>query len=195
MQNFKKQIRDYYAHFYKDGDEAHKIDHADDVCALALKINKNLDEKLIILASYIHDMFNAKDRPIHNELAYEYVIRAEDEFLKMLNQKELKEVAHAVLEHRASFKGEFYSELSELISSADRGEPDLEKVVIRSMKFNNGNAQDVYEHIKDKYGSKGYAKYPDVYVKIFKDELKLFQERADNITVDEILAMNNNATS
>ena len=193
--NFKNSVRDYYAHFYNDGDEAHKIDHADDVCNLALKINKNLDEKLIILASYIHDMFNATNRPTHNELAYAYVMRADDKFLKMLTQKELKEVAHAVLEHRASFKGEFYSELSELISSADRGEPDLEKVVVRSMKFNHGDAQDVYEHIKDKYGSKGYAKYPDVYVKIFKDELRLFQERADKITVDEILAMNNNATS
>ena len=57
------------------------------------------------------------------------------------------------------------------------------------MKFNNGNAQDVYEHIKDKYGSKGYAKYPEVYLEIFRDELEVFQHRADSITVDEVLGI------
>ena len=187
MQNFEQQVRTYYEPYYRDGDEAHLIDHADQVCALALKINKDLDEKLIILASYIHDMYNATNRKIHNELAYEYVLKAQDEFLKILNPKALREVAHAVLEHRASFKGEFYSKLSALISSADRGEPKLEEVVIRSMKFNKANAVDVYEHIKDKYGVKGYAKYPDVYLEVFKDELKVFQNRADKITVDEVL--------
>ena len=187
MQSFKQQVRSYYEPYYREGDEAHLIDHADSVCNLALKINKDLDEKLIILVSYIHDMYNATNRKIHNELAYEYVLKAQDEFLKTLNQKALKELAHAVLEHRASFKGEFYSNLSALISSADRGEPNLEEVVIRSMKFNGGNAVDVYEHIKDKYGSKGYAKYPEVYLEIFRDELEVFQHRADGITVDEVL--------
>lgn len=195
MKKFKKEIRSYYERYYRDGDEAHLIDHADSVCDLALKINKDLDEKLIILASYLHDMYNASNRKIHNELAYEYVLKAEDKFLKTLNEKALKEVAHAVLEHRASFKGKFYSKLSALISSADRGEPNLEEVVIRSMKFNNGNAQDVYEHIKDKYGSKGYAKYPAVYIEIFKDELEAFQRRADSITVDEVLEMWNERTN
>ena len=106
---------------------------------------------------------------------------------KELNKKELKEVAFAVLQHRASFKGEFYSPLSEVISSADRGLPDLERVVKRSMKFNRGNAQSVYEHIKRKYGKSGYAKYPDVYQKLFKEELAEFRCLADELTVERIL--------
>ena len=188
--NFQEKVRAYYSPFYEEGDKAHKIDHADDVCNLALKINKNLDEQLVILSAYLHDIFNAQNRAIHNELAYDYVMRGEDLFLRELNAKALKEVAYAVLEHRASFKGVFYSPLSELISSADRGEPNLEKVILRSLKFNNGNAQDVYEHIKDKYGSNGYAKYPDVYRKIFNDELTQFQKKADSITVEEVEMLN-----
>lgn len=157
------------------------------MCDLALEINQECDEKLVILASYLHDLFNATNRSVHNELAYEYVLKAEDRFLEQLNNKELKEVAHAVLQHRASFKGEFYSSLSEIISSADRGLPDLEKVVKRSMKFNKGNAQSVYEHIKDKYGKNGYAKYPEVYHKLFKKELAQFKRFADEITVERVL--------
>jgi len=186
MQTFKNKVRDYYKHYYKNGDEAHLINHADDVCSLALEINKEEDDKLVILASYLHDMFNADNRAIHNELAYEYVLEANDEFLQNLKSEELKRVAHAVLEHRASFKGEYYSSLSEIISSADRGLPDLESVVVRSMRFNNGDAQDVYEHILDKYGTKGYAKYPKVYQEIFKEQLKEFQNEADKIRVEEI---------
>jgi len=186
MQTFKNRVRDYYKHYYENGDEAHLINHADDVCSLALEINKEEDEKLVILASYLHDMFNADNRAIHNELAYEYVLEANDEFLKNLNREELKRVAHAVLEHRASFKGEYYSSLSEIISSADRGLPNLESVVVRSMRFNNGDAQNVYDHILDKYGTKGYAKYPKVYQEIFKEPLEQFKNEADKITVEEI---------
>ena len=187
MKTFREEVRKFYEPYYRDGDEAHLIDHADDVCDLALKINQECDEKLVILASYLHDLFNAQNRSIHNELAYEYVLKAEDKFLEQLNKKELKEVAFAVLQHRASFKGEFYSPLSEVISSADRGLPDLERVVKRSMKFNKGNAQGVYEHIKRKYGKSGYAKYPDVYQKLFKEELAEFRCLADELTVERIL--------
>jgi len=186
MQTFRKKVRDYYKYYYENGDEAHLINHADDVCSLALEINKEEDEKLVILASYIHDMFNAENRAVHNELAYEYVLEANDEFLENLNREELKRVAHAVLEHRASFKGEYYSSLSEIISSADRGLPNLESVVVRSMRFNNGDAQNVYEHILDKYATRGYAKYPKVYQEIFKEPLEQFQNEADKITVEEI---------
>jgi len=90
MKTFREEVRKFYEPYYRDGDEAHLIDHADDVCDLALKINQKYDEKLVILASYLHDLFNAKNRSIHNELAYEYVLKAEDRFLKQLNNKELK---------------------------------------------------------------------------------------------------------
>ena len=187
MKDFRSKVREYYKPYYKEGDKAHLINHADDVCDLALRINKKLDEKLVILASYMHDMFNAKNRAIHNELAYTYVMNENDTFISELSAQERNMVAHAVLEHRANFKGEFYSALSEIISSADRGLPDLDFIVTRSMQFNHADANDVYDHIKDKYGTKGYAKYPKVYQEIFSEELKAFHKRADRLSIDEIL--------
>ena len=54
------------------------------------------------------------------------------------------------------------------------------------MRYNNANAQDVYEHMIDKYGSKGYAKYPDVYKEIFTKELEEFKKEVDNISIEKI---------
>ena len=186
MKEYKKAVRDFYKPFYANGDAAHLIDHADSVCNLALEINKEYSPKLVILASYIHDIFNATHRKKHNILAYEYVNSRKDELLKELSNKELDLVAHAVLEHRASFKGEFFSKLSAIISSADRGRPDVSETVIRSMRYNNANAQDVYEHMLDKYSSKGYAKYPAVYQEIFNQELQAFKKEIDTISVKKI---------
>ena len=186
MKIFRAEVRVYYQPYYEKSDEAHLINHADDVCDLALKINRECDEKLVILAAYLHDMFNRDNRAKHNELAYKYVLTADDKFLKELSCEERKQVAYAVLEHRASFKGKFYSPLSEIISAADRGFPDLDFIVIRSMKFNNGNARKVYAHISRKYGTNGYAKYPEIYQKIFSEELARFQRLADELTVEKI---------
>jgi hypothetical protein len=188
---FRDKVREHYKSYYENSDEAHLIDHADDVCDLALKINKDIDEKLIILASYIHDMFNRHNREKHHILAYKYVLKTDDIFLKKLSQEELSMVAYAVLEHRGSFKGEFYSPLSEIISSADRGKPDLEFIIKRSMKFNKQNVKNVYKHIKTKYGTQGYAKYPDLYKKIFQNELKEFKRLVDELTVEKILEIYN----
>ena len=42
MKTLREEVRKFYKPYYRDGDEAHLIDHADDVCDLALKINQEL---------------------------------------------------------------------------------------------------------------------------------------------------------
>jgi len=144
----RNKVREFYKPFYDAGDEAHKIDHADIVCDLALKLNEIYYEKLVILSAYIYDIFNATDRKNHHKLAFVYIIDAKDRFLQKLSQDELKLIAHSLLEHIGSFKGKFYSLLSEIICGADRGFADLEEIIIRSCKFNIGDAKDVLAHIK-----------------------------------------------
>ena len=185
--SFRDEVREFYKPFYDDGDEAHKIDHADSVCDLALKLNEDYDEKLIILAAYIHDIFNATDRKNHHKLAYEYVLKAEDKFLQSLSDEELKLVAYAVLEHRGSFKGEFYSLFSEIISGADRGLSNLEEIIIRSCKYNNGDAKEVLDHIKDKYATGGYGIYPPLIQKRFAKELAEFKKQCDELTLEDVI--------
>jgi len=49
------------------------------------------------LTSYIYGMFDKLKCLTHNKLAYDYVIRAEDKFLKKLSNRELLDVAYGVL--------------------------------------------------------------------------------------------------
>ena len=189
-----KEIREYYKKFLlpKNGDNvrnSHGVDHCDDVFNLMKKLNKKLEygysEKIIAFAAYIHDIYSdAENRKIHHILAHTYVLNRVDDLLKELSEDDLYLIADAVLEHRASYKGEFSSNLSRLISAADRGVPDYDIYYNRSLIYNDGNHKDVIEHLVDKFGRDGYAvkKYPKFYSDMFKEELEEFWNRLDRAT-------------
>lgn len=188
----KQIIRDFVLSFYKENDLAHQIDHADDVCDLALKLNETLEVKeevtLVIMAAYFHDIF-AKDREVHHELSYNYVSEMQNEILSDLSDEDRKKVAMACLEHRSSFHDTFYSPISEIITSADRGYPNLANNLERSKRFwiskheaNEASAErHARDHMKEKYGANGYANYPLLYRRYFKRELEMMQQEIEDL--------------
>lgn len=186
MDIFIKRVRDFYSPYYNGIDEAHRIDHADKVVETGLVINEelslNLDIKLIILAGYIHDMYTQVDRVNHHNLAYIHTIK-EVEKLWDISLMETLLIADAVKEHRASGSGNFSNILSEILSTADKGKPSLVEYVIRSYKYNKNKYYDdtaiyanILNHLQEKFGINGYAKYPQLYNKVFKDELIILKE-------------------
>ncbi len=186
-----KEIREYYKQFLLPVDSdsvrnSHGVDHCDDVFNLMIKLNKKLgygySNEIIAFAAYIHDLYSdSTNRTIHHILAHTYVLNRVDDLLKELSGHDLYLVADAVLEHRASYTGKFSSNLSALISAADRGLPDYDLHYNRSLVYNNGDHDGVIEHLKDKFSRGGYAtkKYPDFYIEMFKEELEIFWSRID----------------
>ncbi|RLA81361.1 MAG: hypothetical protein DRG78_09345 [Epsilonproteobacteria bacterium] len=173
----RNEVRECYITFYETNDAAHQIDHADMVCDLMLEMKKslklNIADYLIYMAAYMHDMYSdLAGRKTHHQLAGTYILNTRDKCLDKLSNMDKVCVASAVMEHRGSYTGEFSYQLSELISSADRGYPDLELMIDRSLKYNKGNMNDVIIHIKDKFGEGGYAIYPDMYEKHFGEVLE-----------------------
>lgn len=178
-------VRSFVIPYYEKNDSAHTILHADSVCRLALQLNDFLDlndrvdDSLVVLASYFHDVA-AHDRKNHHIKASEVVRTLDFELLNILNNSDRELVALACLEHRASFKGSFSSRLSELVSSADRGKPSLQYHLQRSIQYTMDREEMSYDearklacmHMKDKYGCGGYAKYPDLYKRYFAAQLK-----------------------
>lgn len=183
----RNNIRKYYGDkFYISNDDAHGIEHADEVCDLMLKMNKelslNLDKTIIILAAYIHDIYSDDEgRAIHHQLANSYVLGIKDKILNYLSRDSKVTIANAVKEHRASYKGEFSSVLSELLSSADRGYPNFQNIYNRALKYAKGNEEQTKLHLIDKFGREGYANFPDMYKNFFKDELELLYKEIDNL--------------
>ena len=190
--DFRSEVRGYYnKKFYVNNDAAHMIDHADEVVDGLLELNKEYKypEKIAILTGYIHDIFTGSNRENHHILASHYVLGRKDKYLKKLGKNDLQLIADAVLQHRASYKGEFTSTLSEMISVADKGKPIFIEVVKRSLKYHKESPNrvlEVYEHLKDKFGTYGYSKYADMYLKLYGDELKVFNKEVDDLTLRKL---------
>lgn len=132
----------YFESFYMLHDEVHNIYHVIDVTMRALcmnkKLNLNIPRDQIIIAGLAHDMFSVVNREQHHVGAYNWVMRHRRSkrlfgYYKF-RRIDYSTIAHAVLEHRASYRGKYTSLLSELISAADRDKPDLMVLIERVYK-------------------------------------------------------------
>ena len=183
-----KELKTILESFYNNS-EGHGIKHIMDVMYRALYYNVilklNLNEKEIILAALLHDMYSESSRKTHHILGHDYVMNSSH---KVFDDIDKERVAKAILEHRASYTGEFSSLLSELISSSDRGEPDISKIVkrcyISTKEFHPEYNVDeinsaVKKHLSEKFTRNGYAKYPNIYLQVNQKKLNLFYDEVD----------------
>lgn len=189
-----EDLRDILEDTYGDS-LSHGMDHVREVMLTALTYNQKLDLRLdpkeIILASLLHDMYQNTQRELHHQLGYEYVMRSTHKVfygIECTEDIDRKRVAKAILEHRASYKGKYYSLLSELIASADRSYPDLYKIVERcfvyTIETNPNMSIDeiglaVKKHIKEKYSKDGYIKYPKLYLKMYGNKIEELHNDVD----------------
>lgn len=176
-------------------DRAHRIEHFQAVEAAGLHINRVLglgcDPVLIMAAAFFHDLF-AWSRHNHEWLSAEWVTTTDYEFIAALEDHEMQMVADACREHRASYDGEYSTHFSALIASADRGFPgDVQAMLKRSETYHidalkiDGEAARVgaIKHIKEKFGTGGYAQFPDLYHEAFGEQLKAQREEIDALVI------------
>ena len=180
---------------YYDAEGSHGWNHIQDVLGRA-KLMVNLDNRQLsdpeIAAVLFHDSsLRGGDRKTHHIDSSKI---AEKELSALFDQRTLKRISKAIQQHRGSYKGKYYSKLSELVSSADRGAPRLEDIIKRSYLYQteHGYADPeklVVEHIKDKYSRYGYARRPEYYRRLYKDRLDAMYDRIDRITPEEVLSV------
>ena len=183
--------------FYKK-DSSHGWNHIEDVVKNALEINRkltlNLNEEHLVLAALFHDIYSDIDRENHHTLAADWFAKF------MIKQgkyeaSDIMEMSSAIKEHRASYKGEYSSLLSEVLAAADRGAPDLNSKIIRSSKYYlerepNSDlktiAENVYKHMVEKFSRTGYMKYNAIYSSFYKKEIHNMYVTIDKLSVDKV---------
>ena len=191
----RDEIVRQFGSFWNLNDDAHKAKHFEAVFKCGKVINERLNlfysEEMIMFAAYFHDMF-AWSRELHHEHSYNWMMESDHPLVhKYLGGTERYLVAMACRQHRASFKGEFKYEFCELINSADRELPgSVSDMVDRAvnyrlknnpeMNFDENMASSI-AHIKEKFGTGGYARYPAMYTKCFASELATQQLEIDNL--------------
>lgn len=175
-------------------DLAHNLGHVHGVCELAsqmaeCRVNKD-DQLKVMLAALFHDLGCRYNRDDHHLISYGLTYQYLAEYWpERFTPDEIKEIAVAVLEHRSSSKGKPTSLISEIVSVADSGKPNIEIYIKRALQFrisrgdleNKGKDvlfDEVYHHLLEKFESNtGYHwnSYPDIGLMHFKEEWDEFQ--------------------
>jgi uncharacterized protein len=163
---------------YKKFDGAHDDAHARMVIKNSEFIANSMmrDEKvelnmnMVKIIAAMHDLGLAYDRETHHTKSGE-IVRADKQLRKFFTEEEIEIIAKAVEEHRASYKGEYTSVYSKIVSDADRMN-DINTMIERTYKWNrkhypDKNDEEIYNevihHLQDKFGEKGYARFNTKY--------------------------------
>lgn len=185
---------------YAINDPAHREKHFMEVEAAGLKIvdrlgsGAGISEEMVILFAWLHDLFSWS-RINHHQMSAAWVRTTNYRHVAHLSAGARERLARACEEHRASYKGGYSSLFSQAMAAADRGIPrvdGIEAAIERSFQYHMagmGDKKDVSQqeareiavaHIKHKYGSNGYARWPELTKELFGEELKAYQEAIDN---------------
>lgn len=188
------------APFYAKNNKGHALDHAEDVIRDAVAIYETLepgpifDVKCAIIAAAYHDSALSLGRVGHESAAAKLVRARPCELTRALTAEQLELCACACAEHRASYKGEYTSLLSAVVSAADRGRPRSTMFLVQRLVncFEAGRTLEestaiALKHLTGKYGTTGYARYPGLYRDLYAAELAVQQAEVDQLTYADVL--------
>lgn len=187
---------------YATNDKAHQLDHAITVTEEAasalwwLGESGLLDAKynrttalftlleLVVTAAMYHDIYSSFNRREHHELAREYILETTS-YPLCFSKEESLIVANAAQQHRASWKGGYTHVASEVVAAGDRGNPDPDGYVLRSIQYGfESFGYDALDsivhgltHIGGKFGSgRKVVAVPEWYHVRYAKEIALSQE-------------------
>ena len=183
-----------YSRHWELLDPAHRVEHFDDVfntaVALVSRTGMAVDLKEVFVVAYFHDLFTWS-RSNHHLLAETFIRTSSCPIVTSLLEtaEAIDRVALACREHRASWTGGHSTDLSRLMSAADRGIPKSAQVQLdRSMQYTRVHCPGMSEeevraesvkHVKEKYGRGGYARVPDFHRELFAQEYEVLWAEID----------------
>lgn len=198
IKKYKVEFKTVLDKAYGDS-QSHGWDHIDGVVNKAIyfknKYNIKVDYDEVILSALFHDIYNDENRKEHHELAAKWVEASIHPIFNSDKEKK-KRIANAIREHRASYTGDYYSPLSELLATADREKPNLEDIIARMYKFQIDKKlnlthkeilAEIVQHLKEKYSRTGYIQYTNMFMIEHKNDLTIMLETIDKIINKKLL--------
>lgn len=184
--SLKKYIEDNIFPLYEDNIGGHGIEHIESVInrsfELIKEFNLDVDSNMVYVIAAFHDIGYKTNPKEHEEVSSEMFLNNE-EMKKYFNEDEIKTIAEAIVDHRASLEYEARSIYGKIVSSADR-EIYASRVFKRSLLFQKDKLKDKdhdimdviensYQKLFSKYGKDGYAKmyFPDKKYNDFLSEM------------------------
>jgi uncharacterized protein len=165
----KEYIENNIFPVYSKNDQGHNLDHIKYVIERSLKFAKTVDginyNMVYVVAAY-HDIGHYIDAKNHEKVSAEMLL-ADKQLKEFFTDEEIRIMADAVYDHRASKNGDPRSIYGKIVSSADRNDT-VEQCLYRSYFYGKkldpmASDQELYERAFDvltkKFGVGGYAKF------------------------------------
>ena len=162
----------YLSNNYGGHDWKHILDVTKRSFELIKEFKLVVDPNMVYIIAVYHDIGYYKDADNHEQVSSDMLL-ADAELKRFFNDEEIRIMAEAVYDHRASLEYEARSVYGKLVSSADRA-IDVDVMLERSIAYQsekhkdeNPSIEDVieysYKKLNSKYGNGGYAKmyFPD----------------------------------
>ncbi len=163
----RKYIKNNIFPSYSKNDLGHKLDHIEYVIERSLKFASTVHDinydMVYTIAAY-HDIGHYIDAKNHERVSSEMLL-ADSNLREFFTDEEIKVMAEAVYDHRASLDGDPRSIYGKIVSSADRNtliEAPLTRTYAYRLVHNpNDDLEDIIEesrqHVINNFGKKGYA--------------------------------------
>ncbi len=187
----KKYIEEKIFPSYSKNDIGHNIDHINYVIKRSLKFAKTVPDinmdMVYVIAAY-HDIGHYIDAKNHEKVSAD-MLRADTNLREFFDEEQIKIMADAVEDHRASMDGEPRTIYGKIVSTADRN-TIVDEVLRRTYAYRLEHCPDLSleeiieesrQHVISKFGKNGYAT-----TKTFFEDLdyKKFLEDAPKLAAD-----------
>lgn len=195
--NLKKYIEKNIFPIYERNDLGHNLEHIKYVIERSLSFAKMIEDinydMVYVIAAY-HDLGHHIDADNHEKVSAELLL--EDNQLKeFFTIEQIKTMADAVYDHRASLEGEPRSIYGKIVSSADRNtlvDVPLKRTYAYRVKHNpTATLEEIIEesrqHLIKKFGKKGYASekmyFEDKEYKKFLEDIQTLVMNKEQFTI------------
>lgn len=165
----KKYLKKQILPKYILNDEGHNIKHINYVIKRSIKFSKtvsNIDKNIVYTVASYHDLGYYKDPKNHEKIAAE-IFKNDNNIKTFFTEEEINLIIEAIEDHRASKGGEPRNIYGKIIASADKNvsvDDIIKRTYIYIIKYDGVDKNNfefifnkIKEHIKEKYGKKGYA--------------------------------------
>lgn len=190
----KKYIKKEILPKYILNDEGHNIKHINYVIKRSIKFSKyvsNIDKDIVYTVATYHDLGYYKDPKNHEKIAAE-IFKNDNNIKNFFTEEEINLIIEAIEDHRASKGIDPRNIYGKIIASADKNvfvDDIIKRTYIYIIKYDGVDKNNfecifnkIKEHIKEKYGKKGYATN-NMY---FKDKkYDKYLKKIDNLLSDD----------
>lgn len=152
---------------YEGFDQAHRLDHARKVITNSFDIisDYDVDEDMVYVIAAYHDTGLTKGRKDHEKNSRQFML-ADENLRRWFSVEQIRTMAEAAEDHRASNDYEPRTLYGKIVSEADR-DIDYMTILRRTVQYGLANFPDysmdehyvrTIHHLREKYGRQGYLK-------------------------------------